>query len=180
MRTSRKRFAPSCRQAIITLLCLLALPLLSGCPYESGVPLGQASDAKIDGSLIGRWKYADKKSGEVGVLTISRFNDTELLVTVAGDAGQEPDMMRGFVTVIDGKHFLNLQEMKGAYADRKWMFATYVTGACSLAFSLANDSLISAGAENGLTIQQTSEPLRKHLGDKKIYDGETSLTCVKK
>lgn len=180
MHTSRKRFGPRLSQVITAIFFLLALPLLSGCPYESGVPLGPASDAKIDGSLPGRWKLEDKKTGETGFLTISRFNDRELLIAVEGDPGKGPDIMRGFVTTVDGRKFLNLQEMKGAYGDRKWMFARYVTGPCSLTFSIVNDSLAPEGSEKSPTMNQMLELLRKRIGDGKIYDEETTLACVKK
>lgn len=175
-----KRFGFRIRQLIAALFCLLTILLLAGCPYESGEPLGPAADAKIDGRLLGRWKYEDRDSKETGFITISRFNDTELLIAVEGDAGKSPDMMRGFVTTVDGRDFLNLQEIKGAYGDRKWTFARYAIGDCSLTFTVVNDSLAPEGGGKGLTSRQVLELLRKNLGNRNIYDGETSLTCVGK
>jgi len=167
------------RQAITALFYLLPLLLLTGCPYDSRTPLSPAADAKIDWGLLGRWKYEDKESKETGFLTISRFNDTEMLISVEGDAGKGPDMMRGFVTVVDGENFLNLQEIKGAYGDRRWMFVRYTTGDCSLTFRVVNDSLVPAG-DKGLTSRHLFELVRKNLGNKKIYDEPTTLTCVRK
>ena len=174
-----KRFGPGLRQLITALFCLLTLLLLAGCPYLSREPLGTAADAKIDSRLLGRWKYEDKDSRETGFITISRFNDTELLIAVEGDTGKSPDMMRGFVTTVYGVNFLNLQEIKGAYGDREWNFARYTAGDCSLTFSLVNESLAPKGSDKGLTSRQLLDLLRNNLADKKIYDGETSLTCVK-
>lgn len=168
------------RQVIRVLFCLLPLLLLAGCPYESRTPLGPATNAKIDGGLLGRWKYEDKESKETGFLTISRFNDTEMLVSIEGDAGKVPDMMRGFGTAVDGENFLNLQEIKGAYGDRRWMFVRYTTGDCSLTFRVVNDSLVPAGGDKGLTSRHLFELVRKHLGNMKIYDEPTTLTCANK
>jgi hypothetical protein len=159
--------------------CLLTLILLTGCPYESREPLSVPADAKIDGRLLGRWKYEDKESKEVGFLAISRFSDTELLIVVEENGKKVPDMMRGFVTAVEGRNFLNLQEIKGSYGDRKWIFVSYEAGDCSLTFRAVNDSLAPAGGDRGsLTSRQVFELIRKNLPNKNIYDEPTSLTCI--
>jgi len=165
-------------QAIQALFCLLTLLLLAGCPYESREPLSAPAGAAIDGKLLGRWKLKDKASKEVGVLTISRFNDTEVLIVIEEEGKKAPDTMRGFATDVDGRKFLNLQEMRGAYEDRKWMFVSYTTGDCNLTFRVVNDSLVPSGGDQGLTSRQMFEAIRKNLGNKNIYDEATSLTCA--
>jgi hypothetical protein len=180
MRASTGRNGFRYRRVMTALFCLLPLLLLAGCPYKSRAPLGPAADAKIDGGLLGRWKYEDKERKETGFLTISRFNDREMLISVDGDAGKAPDMMRGFVTAVDGENFLNLQEIEGAYGDRRWMFVRYTTGDCSLTFRVVNDLLAPAGGDKGLTPGPPLELVRKNLGNKKIYDEPTTLTCVRK
>jgi hypothetical protein len=167
-----------CPQVIRALFCLLTLLLLAGCPYESREPLSAPAGAKIDGKLMGRWKYEDKERKEVGFLTISRFNDTEVLIVIEDDGKKGPDMMRGFVTDVDGVTFLNLQDMQGAYEDRKWIFVSYTTGDCSLTFRVVNDTLAPSGGDRRLTSEQMFELMKKNLGNKNIYDEATSLTCV--
>ncbi|MDA8432968.1 MAG: hypothetical protein M0Z60_08400 [Nitrospiraceae bacterium] len=169
------------RQAISLLFCLVALLLLAGCPYESSVPLGPATDAKIDGSLLGRWKYEDKKSKATGFLTMSRFNNSELLIVVEEEGKKVPDMMRAFATNVGGENFLNVQEIKGPYGDRAWMFVKYRTGDCSLTYGVVNDSLVPGGGDKSkrLTSGRLSDLIKKNLGNKKVFDEETTLTCVK-
>ena len=86
-----------------------------------------------------------KKTGETGLVTISRFNDTELLVVLEEEGKKERQMLRGFVTNIAGRKFLNLQEIQGGYETRQWIFASYTTGDCSLTYRVVNDSLAPAG-----------------------------------
>jgi len=166
-------------RAIRTIFCLTTLLLLAGCPYVSREPLSSPAGAAIDHKLLGQWKFRDKASGETGFLKISRFNDTEMLIVIEEEGKKTPDTMRGFVTDVDGRKFMNLQEMRGPYEDRKWMFVGYKTGECSLTFRVVNDSLAPAGTEKGPTSKQLFEALSKNLGNKNIYDGETALTCVR-
>ncbi len=163
-------------QMVGAFFCLLTFLLLTGCPYESREPLGTPAGAKIDGKLMGRWKYEDKESKEVGFLTISRFNDAELLIVIEEYGKQVPDMMRGFVTTVEGRNFLNLQEIKVAYGERKWIFISYEAGDCSLTYRVVNESLAPAG--KALTSSQVSELIGKNLTNKNIYDEPATLTCV--
>jgi hypothetical protein len=165
-------------QVVRVLLCFLTLLLLAGCPYESLEPLSAPAGAEFDGKLLGKWKFEDKESKDIGFLTISRFNDTELLIVIEEEGKKGPDTMRGFVTEVDGRKFLNVQEMKGKYQDRKWMFVSYETGECSLTFRIVNDSLTPSGGEKALSSREVFELIKKNLGNKKIYDEPTSLTCV--
>jgi hypothetical protein len=180
MLASGKGIGFRCPQAFVAFFCLLTLLLLTGCPYESREPLSSPADAKMDGKLLGRWKYEDKESKEVGFLTVLRFNDTEVLIVTEEGGKKVPDMMRGFVTTVEGRNFLNIQEMKGAYGDRKWIFVSYTIGACDLTYQVVNESLVPAAGEEGLTSQKVIELLRKNIGNKDIYDEATSLTCAGK
>jgi hypothetical protein len=165
---------------IRVLFCLVTLLLLAGCPYESREPLSAPAGAEIDGKLLGRWKFEDKVSKDVGFLTISQFNDGELLIVMEEEGKKSPDTMRGFVTDVDGRKFLNIQEIKGKYQERKWMFVSYATGNCSLTYRVVNDSLVPSGGEKELGSRQVYDLIKKHLGNEKIYDEPTTLTCVKK
>jgi hypothetical protein len=167
-------------QFIRAVFCLLTLLLLAGCPYESTEPMSAPAGAEIDGKLLGRWQYEDKATKEVGFLTISQFNENEVLIVMEEEGKKSPDTMRAFVTDIDGRKFLNVQEVKGKYQDRKWMFVSYKTGDCSLTFRVVNDSLAPAGREKELGSRQVYELIKKNLGNEKIFDEPTTLTCVRK
>ena len=160
------------------LFCVLLLFLLAGCPYESRSPLGKPAEAKIDEKLLGRWKFEDKEKKESGLVTISRFNESELLIVLEEEGKKEQGMMRGFVTDIDGTKFLNLQDMQGGYKARKWIFVRYETGDCSLTYRLVNDSIAPDSGDRELSPGQLYGLIKKNIDDTLIYDEGTTLTCV--
>lgn len=162
----------------VTVLVAISLVLLTGCPYESPVPLSTPAKAKIDRELIGKWRAEDKESKESGILTISRFNDGELLIVI--DEGRdETETLRGFVTFVGNEKFLNVQEMRVPYEDRKWMFANYSIKDCTLTYRLVNDSLLKDKAKGGLSQKELYAFIKKNVANKDIYDEPTTLTCVK-
>lgn len=161
----------------VTVLSVLSLVLFTGCPYESAVPLSGPGLAKSDSELIGKWRAEDKESKETGILTISRFNDKELLIVI--DDGDKVETLRGFVTFIGNEKFLNVQEMREPYKDRKWMFANYSIKDCSLTYRLVNDSLLKDKAKSGLSQKELYAFIKKNIANKNIYDEPTTLTCVK-
>lgn len=168
------------QQIMPVLFSLLLLLLLTGCPYESRNPLGMPAGAKIDEKLLGKWKYEDKENGEAGLVTISRFNDSELLLVLEEEGKKERQMLRGFVTNIAGRKFLNLQEIQGGYETRQWIFASYTTGDCSLTYRVVNDSLVPAGKAPELSSGQLYELIKNNIRNSHIYDKETPLACIRK
>jgi hypothetical protein len=162
------------------MFCLLLLFLATGCPYESCNPLGKPSDAKIDEKLLGGWKFEDKEKKESGLVTISRFNDSELLIIIKDEGKGEQGIMRGFVTEIDGEKFLNLQDIKGGYTDRKWIFVRYATGECSLTYRVVNDTIVTGGSDREMSSGQVFELIKRNVGKKSIYDEGATLTCAGK
>ena len=158
---------------------VVSLLLLTGCPYESTVPLSSPGLARIDSDLIGKWMMEDKESKESAALTISRFNEKELLIIIS-EEGREAETLRAFVTLIGNQKFLNLQEMRGAYEDRKWMFVNYSIKDCALTYRLVNDSLLKDRAKAGLSQKELYGFIKKNLTNKTVYDEPTTLACVKK
>jgi hypothetical protein len=169
------------RRQLLAALCCFFLILLTGCPYESGSPLSDPAGSKIDEGLLGGWRATDKEGHEVGTITVSRFNNGELLIVLEEKGKpQERQMMRGFVTQIDGAKFLNLQEMKGSYETRRWMFARYTTGDCSLTYRMLNDSFDPEGKDGLLSSERLHEQVKKNLANSHLYDEEETLTCLRK
>lgn len=162
-----------------TILISISLLLLTGCPYESAVPLGAIGEARIDNELLGKWRYEDKESGESGTVTISQFNEKELLILI-GEDGKEEEPLRGFVTLVGNEKFLNVQEIKGAYDDRKWVFANYSIKDCALSYRLVDDSLLKKKVKGGLSHKGLYDFIRKNVANKDIYGTTTTLTCIKK
>jgi hypothetical protein len=123
------------------LFLLLILPLLYGCPYESEVPLGKVSAAKIDQGLIGKWQHTAE--GEQFTMIIQQFNDHELLIMGIEDGEVQQEAMRAFVTVVKDEQFLNLQEIKETYDTRGWYLAKYSLSGATLMAWTVDDKLFT-------------------------------------
>ena len=99
--------------------------LMSGCPYESTVPLGNSCYSVIDPALLGSWVEASgKESGDT--IRIMKFNDHEYYVEIhsKGQNGiSSVSRGRAFVTVIKNQKILNFCELGEG---EKFVFLKYV------------------------------------------------------
>jgi hypothetical protein len=80
-----------------------------GCPYESKVPIDDASNAKPDKTLTGNW---EKKGDEKYLFTV-KLEDNIYYVTKKNteDASAEPTKYKGFLSDVGGVTFLNIREL---------------------------------------------------------------------
>jgi|GEM_PF-849335 len=115
--------------------------LLYGCPYDSEVPLGQSEVAHIDKELVGNWLYKNTDQKESGIVTISPFNGSELLIITREEGKSAQVFYRAFVSVVDGEKFLNIQEIKPSNEKRSWVFANYHVSYGELTIRIVEDKL---------------------------------------
>jgi hypothetical protein len=112
------------KNKILFLAGICMLLVLSGCPYESTVPLGDPCSAAIDTLLTGKWVYPRSKGGN-DTIEILPFNAHEFLVVTSGtEKGMIPRdaLGRVFVSVIDDGKFINFYDI--GHGD-KWIFMNY-------------------------------------------------------
>jgi hypothetical protein len=143
----------------------LAVFLLFGCPYSSDEPLSDPAAASIDASLAGVWRTGDAEAGEYGFLVIQPFNEHELAACARGDAGEDVDMYRLFVTVIGGERFLNIREL--GTDDAEWYFARYEASADRLVLRFIDDALFDSRTFG--TQRERREFIGAHLSDPFLY-----------
>jgi hypothetical protein len=160
---------------------LLITSLLFGCPYQSRIPLSSSSEAEIDKELIGKWKYLNGEGNEMGTVTISLFNDHELLIVLKEKDKTDCEMFRAFLTTVDGEKFLNIQEIKGTYKDREWMFANYSVANCTLSYRIVDDEFIKKNNKIVASSKKPFEFIKENLTNKDLYGHEekTTLQCIK-
>jgi hypothetical protein len=115
--------------------------LLYGCPYDSEVPFGRSDVAHIDKALVGNWLYRNNDQKESGIVTISPFSESELLIVVREEGKSTHDFYRAFVSVVDGEKFLNIQEIKPTNDKRSWMFVNYSVANSELTIRIVEDKL---------------------------------------
>lgn len=167
---------------LITIFIFLLIPLLlSGCPYESGIPLSSPAKAMIDKELIGKWEYVNKEGHTEGIVTISMFNDHELLIVLKDEDKNDSEMLRAFVTFIGKEKILNIQEMKGAYEDRAWMFVNYSIANCTLSYRIVDDELIKKNQEKMSSSKEFYRFIKENLSNNSLYGNaeKTDLRCIK-
>jgi hypothetical protein len=95
--------------------------LLTGCPYESAVPIDQPS-VKFPTALLGKWE--PKSSGD-DLMTISRKDDRVMKIVKTkkeATADDKPEEYEGYLSDVNGVTFLNLYEVSGeANSTRKYL-----------------------------------------------------------
>jgi hypothetical protein len=88
--------------------------LLTGCPYESQIPLSDSRVSKIDSLILGRWYGINPSdSNEIYRLNILNFNDSEYLIEIATEknSSSQTSLQRGFITIINGNKIMNLKDL---------------------------------------------------------------------
>src|SRR4051812_42057729 len=102
-------------------LLLLVLPillLLTGCPYNSAIPLSVVPSTPIDKALLGEWK-SKAEPNDSSVMTVYEFNKNEYSIVIVDrtDLKLTVDHYRAFLTPVAGKVLLNLENLKekGSY-----------------------------------------------------------------
>ena len=122
--------------AIFTALVLL---VLTGCPYESRVALGDSKDEKIDTSLIGEWYSVDNKTDTMNI-NIHNFNSTEYLIEYNETrlSSKKPTtLLRGFISKIGNYRILNINEIE---VDSKYTFFKYDLDGDKLKIAYVSDN----------------------------------------
>ncbi len=156
------------RLSLGILFFLFILPLLWGCPYESEVPLGKVSKAKIDQALLGAWK--NTAEGELFTMIIQQFNDHEFLLLGMEDGKIDRDVMRAFVTVIKDERFLNVQEIKEQYDARGWYLVHYALTGDTLTMRIVDDKLFTKPCTSSRALYSF---VKKNLRNKDLYGDDT-------
>lgn len=142
---------------------------LCGCPYESKVPLGPVEDSVMDRELLGLWECRSEKDDPSWSLSIFRFDSRQYYIYIAAP-GEKPAHFRAFGTRIQGKPFLNVQELdiRGKVPEDRYWILSYDLGKNNyLAMKIIRDELLK-------NIPPSSEALRdgieKEIGNAGLYE----------
>lgn len=96
---------------IIGMILIIAM---TGCPYESSVPLSNSCNSTFDPALIGTWVYPSM-TGDKDTLEFMRFNEHEFYIEIRGrdkSGINNVSRGRGFVTIIKNQKIINYCELK--------------------------------------------------------------------
>ena len=143
--------------------------LLCGCPYHSEFPLGRSEVAPIDKGLVGNWLYKNTDQKESGIVTITPFNGSELLIVTREEGKSAHDFYRAFLSVVDGEKFLNIQEIKPSNEERSWMFINYAVSNGELTIKIVEDKLFKDKIASSTAL---NDFLRANVKNRELYSSD--------
>jgi len=131
------------RKKVLSALCgVILLFGMTGCPYNSKVPLSDPQKSVIDTTLLGKWvTFHNGKSASADTLMIMKFNDHEYLIVFTQTKGGKclSDFGRGFNTIINNVNILNFA---GLEEPANFNFSRYLITGDFLITSSASDQFI--------------------------------------
>jgi hypothetical protein len=149
------------------------LLLLSGCPYESKVPLSNPDRFPVNSKLIGLWSG----SGDSLTVLVMPFNATEYYIELHEVGDDEIGRIRAFAFEIAGQRFLHYNELTLDGAPARFSFVRFtLSGDTLLSLRIIEDAIVPE------SLQTDSKGLIKfiesHLDDPKLYDSEFLLRRI--
>jgi hypothetical protein len=101
------------RNLFIFIIGMIMMFAMTGCPYESPVPLSNSCNSSVDPGLIGTWVYPSV-AGNKDTVEIMKFNEHEYYIEIH-EKGQNginiTSRGRGFLTIIKNQKIINYCEL---------------------------------------------------------------------
>jgi hypothetical protein len=148
----------------------VVVSLIYGCPYDSEVPLSRSEVARIDKGLVGNWRHRNNDQKESGIVTISPFNESELLIVVREEGKIAYDCYRAFISIVDGEKFLNIQEIKPTNDKRSWVFVNYSVSNGELTIRIVEDKLFKEKITSSLAL---NDFIRANIKNRDLYGSDS-------
>jgi len=111
------------RTVILAVLLTLAL-LLTGCPFESTVPIGDPEAGSLDSRLTGLWFWTDPTTGSVTEFHILQFNSSEYYVETLEEYSVT-GRFRMYIVTVGGQPFLSINDITEDDEPGSFLFARY-------------------------------------------------------
>lgn len=162
----------------ICLSCVLLLaPLLTGCPFESQVPLAAPGAGRLDLRLAGSWLAIDENDADTASVLVLPFNGTEWFVETR-DSGSDVSRYRAVGFELGGAPFLQLNELAAEDEPGSFFFARYSFGEDGrLRIRFVGDKIIAEDlAEDG---PRLAECISAHLTDPELDDPDVRLLLTR-
>ena len=115
---------PSIKSKSLIITGMIMIMAMTGCPYESPVPLSNSCNSTVDPALIGTWVYTPKAVVK-DTVEIMKFNDHEYYMEFHEKRQNGINVTsrgRGFVTMIKNQKIINYCELGNP---DKFMFFKY-------------------------------------------------------
>ncbi|HVD96754.1 MAG TPA: hypothetical protein VNB90_01035 [Cytophagaceae bacterium] len=163
------------RSALFILLFSLVF-LLTGCPYNSDIPLSETPNVAIDKALLGSWQLKeDVEKKDSSVLKIYSFNKTEysIIVEDKSKAYTTVEAYRAFATTVEGVNLINLEKLdyKG-----KFNFFNYKIEGDILKIKIVSDVNVK---DHYTSSKAMVKAFAEKMKEKEFFEGEIILVRKK-
>jgi hypothetical protein len=101
------------KNPLILIIGMIMIIAITGCPYESPVPLSNSCNSSVDPDLIGTWVYPSMNDNKDTVV-IMKFNEHEYYVEIHSKGLNGINTIsrgRGFVTLVKNQKIINYSEL---------------------------------------------------------------------
>ncbi len=113
------------KRMAIALGALLALAVMTGCPFESSVPLGAPSAGGLDARLAGKWVMKNDAGEEASIVFVP-FDANEYYVQLDEKGKPEKtERYRVYTVAVGGEKFLNINKLEEKPGPAAYYFASY-------------------------------------------------------
>jgi len=102
------------KNPLIFIIGMILIIAMTGCPYESPVPLSNSCNSIIDPGLIGTWVYPSPNV-KSDTIEFMKFNNHEFFIEIRSKDKTgfiSVSKGRGFVTLIKNQKIINYCELK--------------------------------------------------------------------
>jgi hypothetical protein len=158
------------KRKIILPVLLPLLLFLTGCPYNSKIPLSIPKQP-VDKALLGEWKNA-KEPNDSSVLKIYEFNANEYALVIIDKTNNDSsvELLRAFLTPVGDKLLLNVESFK---TRGEFNFCSYTLEGSTLKIKVVSDIVMKEKYESSKTM---AKAFAKKMNDKDFFESELVFT----
>jgi len=145
--------------------------LLTGCPFESNVPLAKPNSVAFDASLRGEWSNT-RPDGSVGIVAVTAAGS--IAEVELRESGSEPERLRAWLVTIGDERFLNIDERKNGALPGPFVFARYsVSASGDLTLRFVGDKAVPKELREDQ--KNLVAFIKRHLGGSELEPGAEPL-----
>ncbi len=150
---------------IVSLLAFLPLMLLlTGCPYNSKIPLSKIPKIPIDKTLLGTWQTVNEKDSMN--MTILEFNSMEYFIDVrpTSNKSNEVSRYRAYSSKVGDYKIMNIEDLS---RKKEYNFFRYILEGDFIKIQMVSDVVVKEGYD---TPKSMTKAFVKKSGEKGFFE----------
>jgi hypothetical protein len=163
------------RNPFIFIAGIMLIFTMTGCPYESPVPLGNSCSSSVATELLGKWVYPSA-TGKSDTVEFIQFNEHEFFIEFRENKEGGIRIIskgRGFITVVKNQRILNFCELGSPV---KYYFFKYEVKNNRMITWSPSDKFIKKPFNSS---EELLEYFKKNMDRKEFYGAPDTAVHVK-